>query len=1224
MKLKLVICILLLGQILPAQIFSEFPLQLPFEGVKNSSAALVDVDGDGNQDALITGFGNSGSHVFRLYLGDGQGNFSEKIDTPFEGFNQSVMAIADIDGDDDPDVVITGMASSGARISKLYTNDGQGNFTEAQNNPFDPLTDGSITFADVDGDTDLDLLITGASPTAYLSKLFFNDGSGNFTESLDAPFADVGEGSAAFADIDNDGDQDVLITGIAPSASFDPISKLYQNDGLGNFTEISGTSFVPVINGATAFADIDGDNDPDVLITGESTSGEAVSELYINNGNGNFNLSTNNPIEENIDGSIAFADVDGDNDLDVIIVGITGQNLTTIITKQYLNDGQGNFTELLNTPFDVINDGTIDFADVDGDNDLDVLLTGNNNYSSSSISKLYFNDGQGNFSSSAPFKGASECSIAFADIDGDNDQDLLITGKELTPNSLGQLSFSELYRNDGQGIFTKVPDVPFEAAGDGSVAFADVDGDNDLDLLISGRNNMNPFGHEIAKLYLNNGQGDFTEESNTPFDQVISTSLAFLDVDGDDDQDVFIMGENSSGDSVQKLYLNDGLGNFTEMTDTPFQEINTDTFAYGDVDGDGDQDIFIVGRIDNTRLANLFINNGAGNFAEMVDTPFEYLSNSSMAFADIDGDNDQDIFLTGSDPSNIRVNRLYLNDGAGNFTEMVNTFFEPIYYGDVAFGDLDGDNDEDLLISGLNNDIRPTTNLYINDGQGNFNEFVDTPFENLGRGEIAFSDVNGDNSLDVFMSGRQRSGNLVSKLYVNQLSLDGASISGFIYYDVNENQIKDADEPGLSNDHLIQITPAPSFSYPTEEGKYRFYVDSGAYQLTAIPAENWEMTTPDTIDVNYENEQITDLNFGFIPTASIQLVESDISSGPTRCSFDVPFWLNYQNNGTTFENGYLEFSLTNDAFLQTVQPVPDTIIGNKLCWSFSDLAPSHSNSIRLVLTMPDASNLGDTLDFVATTFVIDDNQDTTQNTVYNYNPILNCAYDPNDKAAIPAGVGDENLTLFDSEFEYRIRFQNTGTDTAFTVRIEDDLDPNLDWNTFRPISASHPYEVDMDVESGRVTFLFRNILLPDSTTNEVLSHGFVKYKISPLSGLSEETQITNEAGIFFDFNEPIWTNTTLNTMVSMLTNTEETSLSSELTVIPNPFQKTTIFRMKDIPGNRGTLNIYDTNGVLIFSESVISNTDVTFRKEGLASGIYFYEVVDQKGRKVFSGKVIKY
>lgn len=402
--------------------------------------------------------------------------------------------------------------------------------------------------------------------------------------------------------------------------------------------------------------------------------------------------------------------------------------------------------------------------------------------------------------------------------------------------------------------------------------------------------------------------------------------------------------------------------------------------------------------------------------------------------------------------------------------------------------------------------------------------------------------MDGDNDFDLFLTGE---GNFetLSRLYFNEIPSGGLNISGICYYDLNENQTKDSDEIILNN-QVVQISPNTTYDYPANDDQYRFFVENGNYELTTIPAEHWQLTTDPVVAVTVQGQSVTDINFGFIPNAEIQLVEPDISSGPTRCSFDVPFWLNFKNNGTTFENGFIEFSLTENAILQEVFPAPDQITGNKLFWNFTNMAPSELNDIRLTLKMPDASSIGDTLNFNATSFLIDSNQDTTQNSVYNYRPVLNCAYDPNDKAVIPAGVGDDQLTLFDTEFEYKIRFQNTGTDTAFTVRIEDDLDPELDWNTFRPVSASHPYEVDMDVESGRVTFLFRNILLPDSTTNEALSHGFVKYQINPLSNLSEETQITNEAGIFFDFNPPIFTNTTLNTMVSTLTNTEETLAST--------------------------------------------------------------------------------
>jgi len=134
----------------------------------------------------------------------------------------------------------------------------------------------------------------------------------------------------------------------------------------------------------------------------------------------------------------------------------------------------------------------------------------------------------------------------------------------------------------------------------------------------------------------------------------------------------------------------------------------------------------------------------------------------------------------------------------------------------------------------------------------------------------------------------------------------------------------------------------------------------------------------------------------------------------------------------------------------------------------------------------------------------------------------------------------------------------------------------------------------------------------------------VKYKILPLENLPEETLITNEASIFFDFNEPIITNTTTNTLVSSLNNNTNSTLPSSIKVVPNPFDKTTIFRIAEIPEGQGTLNIYNSLGVLIFSENIVSNTDVIFNAEELAAGIYVYEVVTLENKRVLEGKLIKH
>ena len=376
----------------------------------------------------------------------------------------------------------------------------------------------------------------------------------NFEEITGTPFEGVSSSSIAFADIDNDGDQDVLITEW-DNSSFQPISKLYANDGNGNFTEVFETPFVGVSNGSIAFADIDNDGDQDVLITGSPGVYIAtISKLYTNNGNGNFTEVLDTPFEGVSSSSIAFADVDNDGDQDVLITGwvFIAYRFQYVISKLYTNDGNGVFTEVLDTPFKDVSKSSIAFADIDNDNDQDVLITGKTD-SNTRISKLYTNDGFGNFTEDydTPFEGVLAGSIAFADIDNDNDQDVLITGQgEWDGSSYEQVA--KLYINDLNGNFTEVSGTPFEGISSSSIAFADVDNDNDQDVLITGYN-----GAEIiSKLYTNDGNGIFTELLDTPFDGVFRSSIAFADVDNDGDQDVLITGENNSDQRITKLYRN--------------------------------------------------------------------------------------------------------------------------------------------------------------------------------------------------------------------------------------------------------------------------------------------------------------------------------------------------------------------------------------------------------------------------------------------------------------------------------------------------------------------------------------------------------------------------------------------------------------------------------------------------------------------------------------------
>jgi hypothetical protein len=135
------------------------------------------------------------------------------------------------------------------------------------------------------------------------------------------------------------------------------------------------------------------------------------------------------------------------------------------------------------------------------------------------------------------------------------------------------------------------------------------------------------------------------------------------------------------------------------------------------------------------------------------------------------------------------------------------------------------------------------------------------------------------------------------------------------------------------------------------------------------------------------------------------------------------------------------------------------------------------------------------------------------------------SFDPNDIL-----VNEDTLTTTQLSnapwLEYIIRFQNTGNDTAFTVKILNPIDTNkLNLSTFEFVNASHPVNLNWINYQRNMEFKFENILLPDSNSNEPLSHGFVRYRIQPKTNLSAGDSITNFAAIYFDFNEPVITNT---------------------------------------------------------------------------------------------------
>ncbi|QHT67189.1 T9SS type A sorting domain-containing protein [Rhodocytophaga rosea] len=156
-------------------------------------------------------------------------------------------------------------------------------------------------------------------------------------------------------------------------------------------------------------------------------------------------------------------------------------------------------------------------------------------------------------------------------------------------------------------------------------------------------------------------------------------------------------------------------------------------------------------------------------------------------------------------------------------------------------------------------------------------------------------------------------------------------------------------------------------------------------------------------------------------------------------------------------------------------------------------------------------------------------------------PIID-SFDPNDKAVSPQGVSNEHYTPTNTALDYTIRFQNTGTDTAYKVLVVDTLSEHLDMKTLQIAAVSHAYKLSVSGKGKPVlTFTFNNINLPDSTKDQAGSNGFIRFSIRPKVDLPEKTRIENFADIFFDFNKPVRTNTTFNSIYDIPLVVEESA-----------------------------------------------------------------------------------
>lgn len=216
------------------------------------------------------------------------------------------------------------------------------------------------------------------------------------------------------------------------------------------------------------------------------------------------------------------------------------------------------------------------------------------------------------------------------------------------------------------------------------------------------------------------------------------------------------------------------------------------------------------------------------------------------------------------------------------------------------------------------------------------------------------------------------------------------------------------------------------------------------------------------------------------------------------------------------------------------------------------------------------------------------------------------SYDPNDKLVSPTGITENHYVRAGTELDYMIRFQNTGTDTAYKVVIKDTLSPYLDPATIQWGVSSHPYTINITgTETPVLEFTFNNINLPHSSVNEPGSHGFVKFKAATYNALANGIVVNNDANIYFDYNLPITTNTVQITISDfVLPLSQEAFNIQHLKVYPNPTSGLLVIESDTLT----KVEVYNISGSLMET-----TTQHQINLSHYAKGIYLVKITTPEG-----------
>lgn len=857
------------------------------------------------------------------------------------GITDGRSELIDVDGDNDSDLILIGAADPYYFLESArgYKNDGMGNFT-VYNTGLVPLKNSHFDYGDIDGDGDLDIISVGTDVfNSPRTVLSKNLGSGIFITIGTAPLEPVTAGSVSLGDIDGDGDLDLFVSGINASSQASP--RMYINDGIGNFSQNS-VLIEGLVGCKSIFFDVDNDGDLDLLISG-SASTVPRTILYKNNGLGSFTEYVSTGLPGLLSGSFDFYDINSDGNLDILLQGVISGSTT--VSRIYNGNGNGGFTQQTAINLTGIRNGDAKFVDIDNDSDKDIIQTGTDASGEAQFYR-YINDGVGNFSGGIypSVKGGQFASISTADIDGDGWIDICTSGDSQL------FARTNLHLNTGTGDFMQILSSPV-ATGIVSAHsdFSDIDNDGDLDFIMTGTKRYQSSGTNIpigiTQMYRNDGNNQFYLVPSTPFDSVTGGQVKFGDVNNDTFEDVILSGSN-----ITKLYINTGTGQFIEQIGTPFIGVQHGELDLVDFNNDGFLDLLMTGLTStNLKVMKLYLNNGSGSFLESFGQPFEGVYLGGCGVNDIDGDGDMDILITGVPNNNMgsRLTRIYRNNGTGQFTSLGNGQIEHISSGSVNFFDFDNDGDQDVLINGETGNFPFTfkTRLYKNNGLGTFTLFSNTPAFTGTSNPISVSDVDKDGYVDIFyLAANISPGNVdnpITKLYKNNNGINFTHDVNFPINYSNPLELHRYGVPVFADWDLDGDDDLLCFVQNVYEQKTRLFENTTCYSIGSYQ---------DSACLEYTslNTGITHTNSGSF-TEIIPNAEGCDSIITLNLTLTIPFININSSNGTLYTN-------FNGATFQWIECLPDGGHSEIIGETNNTFSPQASGSYAVIISVGNCSD----------------------------------------------------------------------------------------------------------------------------------------------------------------------------------------------------------------------------------------------------------------------------